>query len=126
MGVSFSYPLLLRETRGKIRLVEVKQQQLVLERQNQERFIRASIEGNYQNWIALEEQIRIQEQQVKNARLLRDAEQTRFFAGESSFFLVNTREVALINAEIKLQELYSKYAKVKAELYWSAGQMPVQ
>ncbi len=126
MGVSFSYPLLLRETRGKIRLVEVKQEQLVLERQNQERFIRASIEGNYQNWIALEEQIKIQEQQVVNARLLRDAEQTRFFAGESSFFLVNTREVALINAQIKLAELYAKYAKVKAELYWSAGQMPVQ
>ena len=63
----------------------------------------------------------IQEVLVNNAATLRNAEQIRFENGESSLFLVNTRERSLIDAQIKLAEIKSKYAKAKVELQWASG-----
>ncbi|GAB4133813.1 MAG: TolC family protein [Bacteroidia bacterium] len=123
LGLNFSYNLFLRQERGKVQLVEVKQQQLAFERQQREREITIGIQSVYNNWIALESQLITQEKQVRNAQMLRDGEQQRFNAGESSFFLVNTRENSLISAQIKYYELQAKYAKNKAELYWSAGRL---
>ena len=41
---------------------------------------------------------------VENRRML-EAEKTRFQTGESNVFLLNQREVNLINAEVKVVEL---------------------
>ncbi|MFN8712751.1 MAG: TolC family protein [Bacteroidota bacterium] len=122
-GLTFSYSLFLRQERGKLKLTEIKQQQVAFDRQQAEREITNEINQVYNNWLALEKQLLLQQQQVINAGLLRDGEQRRFDAGESSFFLVNTRETALISAQIKLFEMQAKYAKVKAELYWAAGSL---
>lgn len=123
LGLSFSYSLFLRQERGKLQLTEIKQQQVALEQQQLVREVGNEVNAVYNDWVALELQLRIQRAQVRNAELLRDGEQRRFDAGESSFFLVNTRETTLISAEIKLRELQAKYAKTQAELYWSAGQL---
>jgi outer membrane protein TolC len=125
-GVYFSYPLLLRKERGKIQQVEIKQSQLEFERQQKEREIVNSINIQHNNSVMLGQQIAAQKQQVTFSRVLRDAEQTRFFAGESSFFLVNTREMALINSEIRLYELQVRYAKATAQLYWASGTLLAQ
>ncbi|MCA6363136.1 MAG: TolC family protein [Bacteroidetes bacterium] len=122
-GITFSYSLFLRQERGKLALTEIKQQQVAYEKQQMQRDITTEINQVYNNWLALEQQLRLQEQQVRNAELLRDGEQRRFDAGESSFFLVNTRETALINAQIKYYETQAKYAKTKAEMYWAAGRL---
>ena len=125
-GVYFSYPLLLRKERGKIQQVEIKQSQLEFERQQKEREIVNSINIQHNNSVMLNQQIATQQQQVSYSRVLRDAEQTRFFAGESSFFLVNTREMALINSEIRLYELKVRYAKATAQLFWASGTLLAQ
>lgn len=122
-GVTFSYSLFLRQERGKLALTEIKQQQVAFEKQQMQRDITTEINQVYNNWLALEQQLRILDQQVKNAELLRNGEQQRFDAGESSFFLVNTRESALISAQIKYYETLAKYAKTKAEMYWAAGRL---
>ncbi|MCU0432328.1 MAG: TolC family protein [Bacteroidia bacterium] len=122
-GITFSYSLFLRQERGKLALTEIKQQQVAFEKQQMQRDIGTEINQVYNNWVALELQLRLQEQQVQNTELLRDGEQRRFDAGESSFFLVNTRETALISAQIKFYEMQAKYAKTKAELYWAAGRL---
>jgi outer membrane protein TolC len=124
--VYFSYPLLLRKERGKIQQVEIKQSQLEFERQQKEREIVNSINIQHNNSVMLNQQIAAQQQQVSYSRVLRDAEQTRFFAGESSFFLVNTREMALINSEIRLYELKVRYAKATAQLFWASGTLLAQ
>ena len=77
--------------------------------------------ANYNNLLNLEQLIGIQDILVKNAITLRDAEQTRFENGESSLFLVNTRERSLIDAQIKQAEIKSKYAKSKVQLQWASG-----
>lgn len=126
LGFQFSYPLLLRKERGKLQRVEIKQMQVSADRQQKERELSNSIRINQNNWLMLESQVQIQTVQVGYSRALRDAEQTRFFTGESSFFLVNTRELALVNSEIRLYELQIRLAKTQALLYWSAGSLIAQ
>lgn len=126
LGFQFNYPLLLRKERGKLQRVEIKQLQVSADRQQKEREVTNNIRVNQNNWMLLESQIRTQSTQVGYSRNLRDAEQTRFFTGESSFFLVNTREMALINSEIRLYELQVRLAKTQAMLYWSAGALIAQ
>jgi outer membrane protein TolC len=71
----------------------------------------------------LEEQIRLQEQIVANSTLLRNGEQQRFENGESSLFLINSREMSLLSQQVKLHELKTKYGKSKYNLQWSAGNL---
>lgn len=126
LGVSFSLPLFLRQERGKLQLTKVKQQSNSLELAQTVREIENNLLAAFNEWQALAEQIRLQEQMVANANTLRNGEVIRFQNGESSLFLVNAREVKLMEAQLKLYALRTKYAKAKTLLYWSAGEISVE
>lgn len=126
LGFQFSYPLLLRKERGKLQRVEIKQMQIAAERIQKEREVTINIQTSHNNWITLQSQVQTQTSQVAYSRTLRDAEQTRFFTGESSFFLVNTREMALINSQIRLYELQARLKKTQASLFWASGTLIAQ
>ncbi|TPE44896.1 TolC family protein [Pontibacter mangrovi] len=126
LGLSFSLPLFLREERGKLQLTKAKQQANALELTQTTREVENSILAAYNEWLALEEQIRLQEQMVENANTLRNGEAVRFQNGESSLFLVNSREMKLMEAQVKLYTLRAKYAKARTFLYWSAGSIEVE
>lgn len=126
LGVSVSMPLFLREERGKLQVTKTKQQANALELVQQSREVEASVQTAYNDLLALEKQLDLQQSMVASARILRNGEQTRFENGESSLFLINSREVKLLEAEAKLYALRTKYAKAKTMLYWAAGQIPVE
>ena len=126
LGVSFSMPLFLREERGKLQLTKAKQQANSLELRQTVREVENNLLAAYNEWQALEEQIRLQDQMVANAETLRNGEVIRFQNGESSLFLVNSREVKLMESQLKLYALKAKYAKAKTLLYWSAGEIAVE
>lgn len=121
VGVDFLFPLFLRKERGKLKQVQIKAQQTTLERTQTNRDIQNGVQAAYNDLLALERQIQIQQQSVRNQVVLVRAEQQKFDMGESSLFLVNTRESKLIDMQIKLAELRSKYQKAVAELYYTAG-----
>lgn len=121
LGLSFSLPLYLRQERGKLQLTKVKQQTNALELALATREVENNLLAAYNEWLALEEQIRLQQLMVANANTLRNGEATRFENGESSLFLVNSRELKLLEAQVKLYNLQAKYAKARTFLYWSAG-----
>ena len=123
LGVSFNFPLFLRQERGKLQLTKAKQQANALELVQSAREIEAGIVAAYNDWQALEAQILLQERAVANALTLRNGEITRFENGESSLFLINSREMKYLEAQVKLYELRAKYAKAKTFLYWAAGDM---
>lgn len=121
LGVSFAYPLLLRQERAKLQLNRLKLQETELELQQDAREIQAGVRTVANDWEALREQLRLQEQMVQNAERLRNGEQIRFENGESSVFLLNSREATLVSARVKLAELQAKYAQTQATLRWAAG-----
>ena len=121
IGVDLIFPLFLRKERGKLRQVQLKGQQLALDRQQTGRTIQADMLTAHNELLALGQQIQVQEQTVSNQRRLVQAEQQRFTLGESSLFLVNARESKLIDLGVKLEELRTKYQKAIAGLWYAAG-----
>jgi outer membrane protein TolC len=121
LGVSFAYPLLLRQERAKLQLNRLKLRETELDLQQDSREIQTGVRTVANDWEALREQLRLQEQVVQNAERLRNGEQIRFENGESSVFLLNSREATLVTARVKLAELQAKYAQTQATLRWAAG-----
>lgn len=120
-GASFYSSLFLRKERGKLQQANLKLKNINFETQLTKRELVNEVFANYNNLINLEQLITIQEVLVNNSNTLRNAEQIRFENGESSLFLVNTRERSLIEAQIKQAEIKSKYAKAKVQLQWASG-----
>jgi hypothetical protein len=71
--------------------------------------------------IALRKQILTQEATNKNLIALVKAEESRFNNGESSLFLINSRENKALEALEKLIELKAKFAKTVYALQGSAS-----
>ena len=121
VGVDFSFPLFLREQRGKLREVQVKQWSLNYDVQQTGREIRTNIISAYNVLKAYEAQLAIQTRSVENQRLLVSGELAKFDLGESTLFLINSRETKLIDMRIKMAEIISGYQKTIAEIYYAAG-----
>ena len=69
----------------------------------------------------LYDQVALYQNTVDNYLALLAGEKRKFEEGESSLFVVNSRENSLINAEIKLIELVAKYQKAQAGLDYAIG-----
>jgi outer membrane protein TolC len=120
-GAYFSFPLFLRKERGKLQQTIIKQEQNGFERFQAGREIENGIRAAYNELKTTEGLLAVQQQMVENYRRLRDGELQKFDNGESSLFLINSRDSKYIEAQIKLISLRSKYEKQKAELIWAAG-----
>lgn len=121
IGVDFSFPLFLREQRGKLREIKVKQMALDYDLQQTGREINTSILNSYNKLKAYELQLGIQSGSIDNQQLLLRGELAKFDLGESTLFLINSRETKLIDMRLKMAELVSDYQKAVAELYYMAG-----
>ena len=74
--------------------------------------------AGYQNF---KKQSSIQAQQVTNYQRLALAEESRFKQGESSLFLMNSRETKLIEGKLKQVELNAKKLKSAYSVLWASG-----
>ena len=124
-GFDVSYPLLLRKERGKLGVVKTKIFQNNLEIQQTQREVGVDIQTSFNEMQTLEMQIRMQKSMVENYDKLRKAEIRKFENGESSLFLINSRESKLIEGLIKLASLESKFQKARSVLLYSAGKNPL-
>ena len=69
-------------------------------------------------------QISLYTQAVNNYQQLLALEYTRFELGESTFFLINSRELKYLEAQIKLAKLLSDYRIAIANANWASGEIP--
>ena len=70
---------------------------------------------------SLIKQFDLYESTVKNYEKLWLAEKTMFDSGESSLFIINSREMSYINSQLKLNELFIKKKKAVLEFDYSLG-----
>ncbi|NNC62573.1 MAG: transporter, partial [Eudoraea sp.] len=73
---------------------------------------------------SFEEQNQLVYDIVTNYRTLLQGEERKFNFGESSLFLINSRESKLIDARLKQNELQNKFFKAKAKLFQSLAINP--
>lgn len=121
LGFEFALPLFLRAERGKLKEVKIKQQELAYDTQQSNREIRNSVLTSYNHLNAYGEQFAVQVKSISNQEVLLNGESSKFDLGESTLFLINSRESKLIDMKIKREEMISGYQKTLAELYYKAG-----
>jgi outer membrane protein TolC len=73
--------------------------------------------------VVLREQVKLYKATSQNFEKLYIGEVTRFNAGESNVFFVNTRENKLLEVKQKLAEVQLKYFKTEATLKWVMAQL---
>ncbi len=120
-GVNFSIPLFLRKERGDVKLADLKLKDANFERAAtsltlQNRIIEANAEI-----VSLQEQNSLIRGIVISYKTMLTAEERKFELGESSLFLVNSREQKLIEAQLKANTLQVKFLKANASLYNALG-----
>ncbi|UGS23233.1 TolC family protein [Flavobacterium channae] len=117
IGLNFSFPLFLRKERGSLKLTKLKIQDsefgLQFERKNLENKIK----------VQQQEIISIEKQQDYNTKLINDyvtllnAEDRLFEMGESSLFVINSRENALVSSQINGISLENRYLNAVIGLF---------
>lgn len=121
VGFDFSLPLFLRSERGKLLETKAKLQAAELGLQDVDRQVRTGIYTAFNTLQAYEAQLGIQQYSILNQETLLTAEQQKFELGESTLFLINSRETKLLDMRMKYIELTVHYQKKLAELYYKAG-----
>lgn len=120
-GVEFSMPIFLRQARGNLKLTDLKIEMTDLKLSQKMLEIKNKIEIYLQQLQNQRKQLILSEDMTENYRLLLAAENEKFRIGESSLFLVNSREQKLIEAETKLAKLRTDFVKLEVGLRQVAG-----
>lgn len=120
-NVKFEVPLRLSEGRGNYKKANLKIEEVKLEQSQKRRNIELKIKSYYNEFITLKNQVALQSKNYSNYQKLLNAEETKFFNGESTLFLINSRENKSLEALEKLITLKTKYFKAVYALQWSAG-----
>lgn len=122
-GLGVSMPMRLSQGRGqyreaglKIRETRLGQSQTVWEIENKIRYQYAALIQLREQWLQASDYVRNHEQ-------LWRGEELKFRLGESSLFLVNSRENKLLEAREKLVSVQAKYLSAFVSFQWSAGQL---
>lgn len=123
-GINFELPLFLRKERGDLRLAKFKVQDAQFDLKNEEIVIQNKVIAVFNALESFSRQNELISTIVQDNRVLLSAEERKFSFGESSLFLINTRERNLINAELKSIEVQNKYYETKAKLFNSLATNP--
>ena len=117
IGVNFAFPLFLRKERGGLKLAQFKVQEtqyaLSLERVQ----LTNKITAQKTEITSLTKQRSLIEGLVKNNETMLQSEERLFSFGESSLFLINTRENNLVSAQLASIALENRFLISNSELF---------
>lgn len=122
-GFKFGFPVFLREQRGQLQQTDIEIETVALSREQKSLQLQNKLR-TYANEVEnLDRQIRLFRSVVSNYERLLQGEREKFNAGESSLFLVNSRETNLITSRLKLASLLAQSQVARAGVSWSAGML---
>ncbi|MDP5159022.1 MAG: TolC family protein [Flaviramulus sp.] len=116
-GLNISFPLFLRKERADLRLAKLKMQDTQFEIKSTEVTLKNKIDAINQELASFISQNEFTRIIVDDYGTMLEAEERKFFLGESSLFLVNSRESKLIDAKLKAISLENEFFNTKAGLF---------
>ncbi len=116
-GVKVYFPLFLRKERGDLKVAKLKLQETEFEIASTRVGLSNKINALYQEILSLSRQTGYAEQIVNDYQTLLSAEERKFSVGESSVFLVNSRESKLIDSKLKAIKVINDFLHSKASLF---------
>jgi outer membrane protein TolC len=116
-GVNFYFPLFLRKERANLKLAKIKLQDYQYTLDFERLSIGNKIEAGKQEILSLQNQMEINGSLVNDYELMLDGEERLFEMGESSLFVINSRENSLVSAKISEINLEISYLNAGISLY---------
>ena len=123
MGVEFGVPLFQREARGNLRTTKLKIEETNYEKNQLQWQLENKVRSYYNEFLSLQEQINNYQRAVNAYQTLLRGESLRFRTGESTLFILNSREIKALEATQKIIELKAKYQKAYAGIFYAAGML---
>lgn len=117
-GLKLEIPIFLRQARADYQIAKFKIEQNRQDFRVKEREIKTKVETYVNEIYNYKTQIDISTENLINYRRLLNAEEIRYGNGESSLFLINSRENKLIEAQQKNLELRAKFLQSYNKLKW--------
>ncbi|MBK8145679.1 MAG: TolC family protein [Bacteroidetes bacterium] len=125
-GVKLEVPMRFSQGRGMYRQARLKIAQTKITRGQKFQLIEVKVKSYYNELLNYRKQIALQSNNYDNYKRLVTAEETKLMNGESSLFLVNSRETKALEAFLKLVELKTKYIRTIYALQWSTGVIAIR
>ena len=122
--ISAAFPLFLRKERGDLKLSKLKVQDANFELSDTELQLKNKIDAITKELESYVTQNKLIKDIVQDYDAMLKAEERKFSFGESSVFLINTRENKLIEVQVKAVKLENKFLSTKAKLFNSLGVLP--
>lgn len=122
-GINFSVPLRLSQGRGEYKMAKLKITETKLQQSQKEIDIINKVKNYYNQLVNYKTQVNLLQKTYAAYLQLQKGEETKFFNGESSLFLVNSRENKTLETLLKLTGAAVKYNKTSFGLQWAAGQL---
>lgn len=123
LAATFAYPILQRKERGKLQMTRVKIQDTRLDQDMKRQSLRVKLDMYLNNMRATSDQIFLLEATIANYLRMLQAENRKFEIGESSIFLINSREIKYLESRYKLIETRRKLIDNRYIYLLLSGQM---
>lgn len=120
-GISFRSPLFLRKERGELGLTKAKLNFKQNDRELKFVQLQARLENEINNFETLENQFGVYSANIEALDRMLQGELTRFEIGESSLFLINAREVSVLDARLIINDLSASRKIAFARMLYAAG-----
>lgn len=115
-GASLAYPILSRKERGNLQLAKLKMENQVMKNSMKSAELEYKVNSTFNNYLLAQDQLNISNKYVFNAQTMYFAEQELFVMGESSVFMINSRESSWLKAQIELIDRAVEAEQLLAEL----------
>lgn len=121
LGLSFDLPLFVRKERAYLSLNRIKQQETEWKLREKRNQLSYKIEAAYEGLVSYRRNSLTGAAGFNNYELLYNTELRKFTIGESTMFVVNARENALLNAGLKWIESLEAFELQRIELLQTGG-----
>ncbi|MGB6268630.1 MAG: TolC family protein [Olleya sp.] len=122
--IKVAFPLFLRKERGDLKLSKLKIQEAEFDFSDTQLQITNKVDAINRELESYKVQNVLINNIVDDYDTLLKAEERKFSFGESSVFLINSRESKLIDSQVKAIQLQNKFFATKAKLFNSLGIVP--
>lgn len=116
-NIDFSFPIFLRKERGNLKMAKIKIQDLQFDIGQQRLELKNKIKAQQTEIASLRRQKTVIDNLVNDYMTMLDSEEKLFSFGESSIFLINSRENNLVSAKLSQISLENQFYLSNAELY---------
>ncbi|KAF2342955.1 TolC family protein [Flavobacterium tistrianum] len=116
-NIDFSFPIFLRKERGSLKMAKLKIQDMQFDIGQQRLELKNKIKAQQTEIASLRKQKVVIDNLVKDYMTMLNSEEKLFSFGESSIFLINSRENNLVSAKLSQISLENQFYLSNAELY---------